>query len=48
MDSRVDEDAVWIKLLTRPPELSGSHTSRDIWEQVGGMKEGVRILRISI
>jgi hypothetical protein len=35
------------KLLTRPPELSGSPASRDIWERVGGM-DGVRILRISI
>jgi hypothetical protein len=26
-------------LLTRPPELSGSPTSRDIWERVGGMEE---------
>jgi hypothetical protein len=29
-----------------PPELSGSPTSRDIWEQVGGMDERVRILHI--
>jgi hypothetical protein len=42
------EDAGWVKLLTRPPELSGNPTIRDIWEQVGGMDEGVRILRISI
>jgi hypothetical protein len=34
--------------LTRPPELSSSPTSRDIWEQVGGMDEGVKILRIII
>jgi hypothetical protein len=34
--------------LTCPPELSGSPTSRDIWELVGGMDEGVRILNISI
>jgi hypothetical protein len=42
------DDASWGKLLTHPPELSGSPTSRDIWEQVGGMDEGVRILYISI
>jgi hypothetical protein len=35
------------KLLTRPPELSGNLTSRDFWEQVGGM-DGVKILHISI
>jgi hypothetical protein len=29
-----------------PPELSGKPTSRIIWEQVGGMVEGVRILPI--
>jgi hypothetical protein len=34
--------------LTRPPELSGNLVSRDIWERVGGMEEGVRILRINI
>jgi hypothetical protein len=27
-----DGDAGWVKLLTRSPELSGSPTSRDIWE----------------
>jgi hypothetical protein len=43
-----DDDAGWGKLPTRPPELCGSPTNRDIWEQVGGMDEGVRILRISI
>jgi hypothetical protein len=31
---------------TRPPELSGNPTSIDIWERVGGMDEGVRILGI--
>jgi hypothetical protein len=36
------------KLLTCPPEISGNPTSRDIWKLVGGMDEGVRILRISI
>jgi hypothetical protein len=30
-----DGGAVWGKLLTRPPELSGNHTSRDVWERVG-------------
>jgi len=44
-----DDDAVALgKLLTHPPELSGNPTSRDIWERVGGMDEGVRILLISI
>jgi hypothetical protein len=43
-----DGDAGWVKLLTRSPELSGSPTSRDIWERVGGMDEGVRISHISI
>jgi hypothetical protein len=38
-----DGDAGWGKLLTLPSELSGSPTSRDIWEQVGGMDEGMRI-----
>jgi hypothetical protein len=32
------------QLLTRPPELSGSLTSRVIWEQVGETDEGVRII----
>jgi hypothetical protein len=41
-----DDHASWKRLLTRPPELSGS--SRDIWERVVGMEEGVRILLISI
>jgi hypothetical protein len=36
------------KLLTRPPQLSGSPTNRDIWEQVRGMDVGVTILHISI
>jgi hypothetical protein len=43
-----DDDAGWGKLLTLIPELSGNSTSRDIWERVGGMFEGVRILPISI
>jgi hypothetical protein len=34
------DDARWEKLLIHPPELSGSHTSRDILEQVEGMDEG--------
>jgi hypothetical protein len=36
------------KLLTRPPDLSGNSTSRDIWERVGEMDDGLRILQISI
>jgi hypothetical protein len=48
MESLVDDDANWGKLLTRPPELSGNLPSRDIWERVGGMGEGRRILHISI
>jgi hypothetical protein len=43
-----DDDTSWGKLLTRPAELYGNRTSRDIWERVGGMDEGVRISRISI
>jgi hypothetical protein len=31
MDSHGD-DAGWGKLLTHPPELFGTPTSRDIWE----------------
>jgi hypothetical protein len=42
MESRGDDDeAGWGKLLTRPPELSGNPTSRDIWERVSEMGEGV-------
>jgi hypothetical protein len=26
-----DDDAGWVYLLIRPPELSGSPTIRDIW-----------------
>jgi hypothetical protein len=48
MESHGDDDAGGGKLLTRAPELSGNATSRDIWKQVGGMDEGVRILPISI
>jgi hypothetical protein len=33
--------------MTRPPELSGSSTVRDMLERVGGMDEGVRILHVS-
>jgi hypothetical protein len=40
-------DASWGKLVTRP-ELSGSPTSREICERVGGMDKGVIILYISI
>jgi hypothetical protein len=42
------DDAGWGKLLTRPPEFSGSPASRDIWEEIGGMYEGERILHISM
>jgi hypothetical protein len=48
MESHGDDDAGWGKLLTRPPELSGNPTSRDIWERVGEMDEAVRILPKSI
>jgi hypothetical protein len=41
MESHGDDDE---KLLTRPPELSGSLTSRVIWEKVGERDEGVRII----
>jgi hypothetical protein len=47
VESHGENYAGWGKLLTRPPELSGNPTSRDIWVRVGGMDEGVRILRIS-
>jgi hypothetical protein len=43
-----DDDAGWKKLLTRPPDFFGNPISRDIWEQVGGMEHGMRILHISI
>jgi hypothetical protein len=43
-----DDDAGWGKILTRSPELSGNPASRDIWERVGGMDEGVTILSVSI
>jgi hypothetical protein len=43
-----DDNAGWGKLLTRPPEFSGSATSRVIWEQVGGIDEWVGIFHISI
>jgi hypothetical protein len=43
-----DDDAGWGKLLTRPPELCGSSTNRDIWEKIGEMGKGVGILHISI
>jgi hypothetical protein len=50
VDSHDDDDdnAGCGKLLTRSPELSGTPSNRDIWEQVGGMVEEVRILRISL
>jgi hypothetical protein len=41
-----DDDTDW-KKLTRSPELSGNHSSGDIWELAGGMEEGARISRIS-
>jgi hypothetical protein len=43
-----DYDAGWGKRLTRPPELFDNPTSRDIWEEVGGMDEGARISRVSV
>jgi hypothetical protein len=48
VESHGDDASDWEKLLTRPPELSGNTTSRDIWERVGEIHEGVRILAISI
>jgi hypothetical protein len=42
-----DDDAGWGNPLTRPTELSGNSTSRDIWERVGEI-EGVKILGITI
>jgi hypothetical protein len=47
MESHGDDDTDWGK-LTRLPEFSGNLISTDIWEQVGEMDEGVRILHISI
>jgi hypothetical protein len=41
------DDVVCGKILTRPPELSGSPTNRVIWERVREMDEEVRILLIS-
>jgi hypothetical protein len=41
IDSHGDDEASWVKLLTRPPVLSGNLTSTDI-------HEGVRILCINI
>jgi hypothetical protein len=46
IESHGGDDAGWRKLLTHPPELSGSPTTRVIWKQVVGMDEGVRILPI--
>jgi hypothetical protein len=43
VDSHGGDDVGWGKHLTRQPKLSGSPTSRDIWERVGGMDEGVKI-----
>jgi hypothetical protein len=48
MESHGGDDAACAKLLTHPPEPSGNITSRIIWEKVGGMEEGARILRINI
>jgi hypothetical protein len=44
-DSHGYDDAGWGKLACLR-ELSGNPASRNIWERVGGMDEGVRILRI--
>jgi hypothetical protein len=41
IDSHGDDEASWVKLLTRPPVLSDNLTSTDI-------HEGVRILCINI
>jgi hypothetical protein len=46
VESHGDHNAGCEKLLTHPPECSGNHTSRVIWEQVQGMDEGVRIFSI--
>jgi hypothetical protein len=48
VESHGDDEAGWGEYLTRPPELCGSPTSRNIWKQAVGMEEGVRILHISI
>jgi hypothetical protein len=48
VESHGDGNAGRGKLLTRPLELSGNPTSRDIWERVEGMDEGVRTSGISI
>jgi hypothetical protein len=48
VESHGDDYAGWEKLLTRPPDLSGNPTSKDIWKRVRGMDEGKRILRTSI
>jgi hypothetical protein len=48
MESHGDDDAGWRKLLTHSSELFGNPMRRVIWEQAGGMDEGVRILPISI
>jgi hypothetical protein len=48
IQSLVDDNTGWRKLLTCPPELSGNPTSRDIWKLVGGMDKEMRISRISI
>jgi hypothetical protein len=41
-----DDNGYRGKLLTRPSELTGNPTSRVIWEQGGGMDEGMRTLPI--
>jgi hypothetical protein len=48
VESHSDDDASWGKLLTLPPELSGNPNNRDIWEQVGGIDEGMRIYLFSM
>jgi hypothetical protein len=48
VDSHGDEDVGWGKPLTRPLQLSGNPESRDIWERVGEIGEGVRISRVRL
>jgi hypothetical protein len=43
-----DDDGGWEEPITRPPELSGNPTRRDMWERVGGMDKEVGISNISI
>jgi hypothetical protein len=48
VESHAVDDADWRKLLTHPPEPSDNSISRDIWERVGIMDKGVRILHVNI